>query len=164
MLEIGGHSYGPVTVTMVTATDIFFSYSGGMRNAKLSDLSPALQRYFHYNAEKAREVETAEAQASIRYYESVADAPQPAAIPATGDPMAQLFSKVHSTLAWSKIYMDAFLLVLAVFFMTNIACFISGRRSMRARRDLDQRLASLALIDLNNSRAPRQIAPGPRQF
>lgn len=161
MLEIGGHSYGRVTVTMVTATDIFFTSSSGLYNAKLADLSPALQKYFHYNAAKAAEAEQAEAQASLRYYESLAAVRHSVAAPTVDDQVMDLFSKAWGRLGLSRIYLVAFLLLPALLFLTSLAAFFSGRRSMRARQDFDRRLASLALVELNKSAAVRQIASGP---
>ena len=47
-LKVGSQTYSNVTVTKVSATDVFFISSRGMGNAKLKDLDPALQEHFHY--------------------------------------------------------------------------------------------------------------------
>lgn len=50
VLKVDGVTYSNVTITGVTASDIFFLSDHGLANAKLKDLDPALQRHFHYNA------------------------------------------------------------------------------------------------------------------
>ena len=69
-LEADGHIYTNVTVTFVTATDIYFTYDNGMGNAKLKNLSPELQRHFHYNADRADAQEKQQAQANAQYVAS----------------------------------------------------------------------------------------------
>jgi hypothetical protein len=58
VLEAGDDVYTNVTVTKVTATDVFFSYNGGLGNVKLKNLDPQWQKHFHYAPEKAGMVET----------------------------------------------------------------------------------------------------------
>jgi hypothetical protein len=50
VLRVGGDVYSNVTVTSVTATDIYFTHSRGMGNAKLRNLDSALQKHFGYSA------------------------------------------------------------------------------------------------------------------
>lgn len=69
-LEADGHIYKNVTVTVVTATDIYFTFDGGMGNAKLKNLSPELQQHFHYNADTAAAQENQQAQANAQYLAS----------------------------------------------------------------------------------------------
>lgn len=69
-LQVGGVTYRNVTVTAVTATDIYFSYDGGMGNAKLRNLSPDLQQHFHYDPEKAAALEAQQARANANYLAS----------------------------------------------------------------------------------------------
>jgi thiol-disulfide isomerase/thioredoxin len=77
-----------VVVTTVTATDIYFSHSRGMGNAKLKSLSPELQEHFHYNAAKASAVEQQHREGNARYREALATnvpaAPSPGHGSATG--------------------------------------------------------------------------------
>ena len=54
LLKVGTQTYSNVTVTTVSATDIYFTSSGGMGNAKLKELDPALQKHFHYDAAKVQ--------------------------------------------------------------------------------------------------------------
>lgn len=60
VLKVGSEVYSNVTVTAVTPTDIYFSYSGGMGNAKLEHLDPELQKRFHFDPQKASLEEQAE--------------------------------------------------------------------------------------------------------
>ncbi|HUA65269.1 MAG TPA: thioredoxin fold domain-containing protein [Alphaproteobacteria bacterium] len=66
-LETDGHIYRNVTVTTVTATDIYFTYDGGMGNAKLKNLSPDLQERFHYDAGAAAAQEQQQARANANF-------------------------------------------------------------------------------------------------
>jgi thiol-disulfide isomerase/thioredoxin len=66
-LTVGKTTYTNVTVTAVTATDIYFTSSGGMGNAKIENLSPGLKEHFHYNEAKARAIEQKQAQANNQY-------------------------------------------------------------------------------------------------
>ncbi len=49
VLKVGSETYSNVTVTEVTATDIYFISDKGLANAKLKNLDPALQQHFHYD-------------------------------------------------------------------------------------------------------------------
>jgi len=73
LLKTGSEVYSNVTVLKVTATDIYFTYNNdrGMANAKLKNLSPALQKHFHYNKAAAGEVEQKQAAANARYHDVV---------------------------------------------------------------------------------------------
>ncbi len=79
VLAAGNTVYSNVTVTAVTATDVFFSYSGGMGNAKLKDLSPDLQQHFNFDTAKAQAAEQKQAADKARYYDQLLH--QPAAHP-----------------------------------------------------------------------------------
>jgi cytochrome c biogenesis protein CcmG/thiol:disulfide interchange protein DsbE len=57
MLKVGSEVYSNVTVTSVSATDVYFSFAGGMGNAKLKNLEAALQKHFHFDAAKAGVIE-----------------------------------------------------------------------------------------------------------
>jgi hypothetical protein len=52
-LKVGLNHYTNVVITSVTATDIFFTHSRGMGNARLSTLAPELQKQFGYDPAKA---------------------------------------------------------------------------------------------------------------
>lgn len=90
-LKVGDEVYRNVTVTSVSATDVYFSFSGGMGNAKLKNLDAGLQRHFHYNAAAAGEIERKQHEANAQFREELAaqkialqqaaKTPQTAAIP-----------------------------------------------------------------------------------
>lgn len=71
-LQAGNDTYTNVTVTTVTATDIYFTHAGGMGNAKIKDLSPDLKKHFHYNESNAAAVEQKRIQANNQYHALVA--------------------------------------------------------------------------------------------
>ncbi len=54
VLKAGSEVYSNVTVTTVSATDVYFTYDGGMANVKLKDLDPVWQRHFHFVPGKAQ--------------------------------------------------------------------------------------------------------------
>src|SRR3954447_4621710 len=57
MLKVGSEVYSNVTVTSVTARDIYFTSSQGLGNAKLKNLEPAMQKHFNYDAAKVEAAE-----------------------------------------------------------------------------------------------------------
>jgi cytochrome c biogenesis protein CcmG/thiol:disulfide interchange protein DsbE len=75
--KAGGEIYTNVTVTSVTATHVYFTYSQGLGNAKLKDLDADLQKHFHYNPTVAAMVETKRAQDNAAYRQKLASAPTP---------------------------------------------------------------------------------------
>ena len=77
VLKAGSEVYSNVTVTMVTDTDIYFTYARGMANVKLSKLDPALQEHFYYNPVKAGEVEQKQAVANAQYHDYIIHQPAP---------------------------------------------------------------------------------------
>ena len=87
VLNAGSEVYSNVTVTKVTATDIYFTYAGGMGNAKLSKLDPALQKHFGYDPAKAGEAEQKQAAANAQYHIHAIN--QPAPQPPADDSAAQ---------------------------------------------------------------------------
>ena len=83
VLNVGNNSYTNVTVTKVTATDIFFTYHGGMGNAKIRDLSPELQQFFSYALPKVR-VKTVPQPGNKTNLQNRSASPPPASTPAPG--------------------------------------------------------------------------------
>jgi protein disulfide-isomerase len=75
VLQAGSEVYSNVTVTKVSATDIYFTYAGGMANAKIKNLSPDLQKHFSFDPQKAREVELKQAQDKTAYYNQITRPP-----------------------------------------------------------------------------------------
>jgi thiol-disulfide isomerase/thioredoxin len=97
VLNAGSEVYSNVTVTTVTATDIYFTYARGMANVKLSKLDPALQKHFGYNPTKASEAEQKQAAANTQYHIQAINQPAPrppvdesAAQPASAGPASEL--------------------------------------------------------------------------
>ncbi len=88
VLNAGSEVYSNVTVTTVTATDIYFTYAGGMANVKLSKLDPALQKHFGYNPTKASEAEQKQAAANAQYHIQAINQPasRPTAIESAAQP------------------------------------------------------------------------------
>jgi cytochrome c biogenesis protein CcmG/thiol:disulfide interchange protein DsbE len=56
-LKVGINYYTNVIITSKTSTDIFFTHSRGMGNARLSQLSPELQKQFGYTPAKSAAAE-----------------------------------------------------------------------------------------------------------
>jgi thiol-disulfide isomerase/thioredoxin len=71
LLKVGSEVYSNVTVTSVTATDIYFNHARGLGTAKLKSLDPELQRHFHFDPAKAREVEKSQLQANAQFREEL---------------------------------------------------------------------------------------------
>ena len=69
VLQSGTDTYSNVTVLSVSATDVYFTYNHGkgMANAKLKNLSPDLQKHFHYNPAVAGAVEQRQKAANNQY-------------------------------------------------------------------------------------------------
>jgi hypothetical protein len=57
VLKVGSETYSNVTITEVTATDIYFISNRGLANAKLKELDPTLQKHFHYDPAAAAAAE-----------------------------------------------------------------------------------------------------------
>lgn len=88
-LKVKDEVYTNVVVTSSTATDIYFSHSRGLASAKLKDLSPELQKHFHYDAGKSAQIEDAQRQATATYRANLANAKPHAPTPArTETPVA----------------------------------------------------------------------------
>ena len=83
---------GKETYTNVTATDIYFTYPGGMGNAKLKNLDAALRRHFHFDAEKAAAMDRdrADMNEACRQFLILRETPKPAAKEKDPDPGADI--------------------------------------------------------------------------
>jgi cytochrome c biogenesis protein CcmG, thiol:disulfide interchange protein DsbE len=77
ILKIGEEIYTNVTVTSASATDIFFTHSRGIGNAKLKNVEPAVQKMFHFDAAKAAAKQAQEARANALYNQTALNAPAP---------------------------------------------------------------------------------------
>jgi len=72
-LRVGSETYSNVTVTMVTATDLYFTHSRGFGNAKLKNLDPDVQKLFHYDPAKAADKEKLQTDAQALYAKALRD-------------------------------------------------------------------------------------------
>jgi thiol-disulfide isomerase/thioredoxin len=100
-LKVGTEVYTNVTVTLVTATDIYFSHGRGVGNAKIKKLDPELQKVFRFDPTKAAEKEKQQEDDKSRYIQAVSQA-KPAAPPGPvtePDPA----SKAHPSEAYDDI-------------------------------------------------------------
>src|SRR5437016_7941277 len=77
MLKVGEEIYTNVTVTSVSTTEIFFTHSRGIGNAKLKNLEPALQKHFHFDSTKAAAQQSEEAKANALYTQTLRNSPPP---------------------------------------------------------------------------------------
>jgi protein disulfide-isomerase len=97
VLQAGSEVYSNVTVTSVSATDVYFTFTGGMANVKIKELSPDLQRHFSFDPEKAKEAELQQAENQARYHDQLMHQPavrppdsaweQPAAVEHSSEPL-----------------------------------------------------------------------------
>ena len=87
VLKVGVNTYSNVTITTVTPTDIYFTYPGGMGNAKLKRLSPELQKHFGFDSKQAGEVEKKQAAANTQYHTQLVS--QVASWPLAGESLVQ---------------------------------------------------------------------------
>jgi peroxiredoxin len=71
VLKVGVDTYTNVTVTKVTATDIYFFHARGMGNAKIWQLDPDMRSHFSFNASAAAEAVKAQATADSTYREQL---------------------------------------------------------------------------------------------
>jgi cytochrome c biogenesis protein CcmG/thiol:disulfide interchange protein DsbE len=118
-LTAGKEIYTDVTVTSVTATDIYFTHSHGLGNAKLKNLDPELQKRFHYDAAKASQKEKQQIEAQALYTVEIkkakppkrAAAPDeqggPAAVQANALPARSFLNQPSPTIVGEKWLTDA---------------------------------------------------------
>src|ERR1051325_7707736 len=76
-LKIGDEVYTNVTVTSASATEIFFTHSRGIGNAKHKNLDSALQNLFHFDPTKAAAKQSEQVKANALYNQAVRDSPLP---------------------------------------------------------------------------------------
>ncbi len=81
-LRVGTEVYSNVTVTSVSVTDIFFTHSRGVGNAKLKNLDPAVQKMFHFDPAKSAAQQADQAKANALYNQEVRNSPPPKRPPA----------------------------------------------------------------------------------
>lgn len=75
ILKVGNDTYTNVIVTKATASDISFIHAAGIANVKLKDLSPELQKQFHYNPKLAKAAEQKLADNKAQYQQQLLHQP-----------------------------------------------------------------------------------------
>jgi cytochrome c biogenesis protein CcmG/thiol:disulfide interchange protein DsbE len=94
VLKVNGDVYSNITVTKVTATDIYFIHASGVGNAKLKNLTPELQKHFHYDAAKGALVEKEQVTNNAEYHQYVLSIKPPPVVVEDDDFVApQLFAR-----------------------------------------------------------------------
>jgi cytochrome c biogenesis protein CcmG, thiol:disulfide interchange protein DsbE len=109
-LKVGDEVYTNVTITGVTATDIYFSHAQGLGNAKLKNLDPKLQRHFDFDGATAGTVEQQRREANAQFRAELA-ARKPAASPRqrpTEDQPAQVAGDDEEDMVVPKLYAKSF--------------------------------------------------------
>jgi thiol-disulfide isomerase/thioredoxin len=71
-LKVGSVTYTNVTIVSVTATDLYFSYEKGIKNVKLRQLEPDMQKAFDFDPKTASDVEKRQTEDDARYQGTVA--------------------------------------------------------------------------------------------
>jgi len=101
-LQVGNVIYTNVTVTSVTATDIYFTHAKGMGNARLKSLSPETQKKFGFDAAKSLATEKQQAEANAKFRATVAAQAreQKAAPPKVAEASAAEEPMAEGTLNW----------------------------------------------------------------
>jgi thioredoxin-related protein len=108
VLKDGGDVYSNVNVTLITATDVYFTFDNGrsMANAKLKNLNPELQDHFHYNPAKAGETEQAQAQANSQYHVEIVNAPAASSPPDESRPQSPAVAHASDS-SWGTDFSQA---------------------------------------------------------
>lgn len=94
VLQAGSEVYSNVTITTVNATDVYFIYAGGMANVKIKNLSPELQKHFHYDSKKATVAEAKLAENKTQYHQQLLRQPAAPAPDLTQRPAATTIEEV----------------------------------------------------------------------
>jgi hypothetical protein len=103
LLKSGRDAYTNVTITEVTATDIYFSHSGGIGNLKLKNLDAGSQKHFHFDPARASAAEQSQSEATAQFRQNIEDEKlkEKARLQAAADAAREL--------AAHKIYAQSFL-------------------------------------------------------
>ncbi len=107
VLKAGSAVYSNVTVTSVTATDIYFSHAQGLGNAKLKNLAPEFQARFHYQPAKAGDAERKQSEANAQYRQEL-NAKKPPSRPPALEPRATQIPDDTGDLVVPRLYARSF--------------------------------------------------------
>jgi len=86
LLQAGDEVYSNVTIMSVSATDVYFTSSRGLANAKLKDLAPTLQKHFNYNPTNAAAIEQRQKTDNATYHLQALKQPAPT-VSSAGEPL-----------------------------------------------------------------------------
>ena len=106
LLQAGNDRYTNITVTSVSATDVYFTYAGGMANVKIKSLSPDLQKHFSFDPKKAKAEELKQAENNLKYHDQLLRQPAPKSADATGEspvPRVGIYGEVPEQYAASTV-------------------------------------------------------------
>jgi protein disulfide-isomerase len=104
VLQVGTDTYSNVTVTSVSATDVFFTHAGGMANVKIKTLSSEWQKHFNFDAKKARTAELKQSTNQAAYYDQLLKTPTVHPVASANGPAAAAAPEAPSAaeLAWRQ--------------------------------------------------------------
>jgi len=109
VLQVGSEVYSNVTVTTVTATDVYFTHAKGMGNARLKILPPELQKRFKFDPTNGAAVEKAQAKATATYLRQAATNLPARPKPADGREELDIAQEdEHGELVATKLYAASF--------------------------------------------------------
>jgi hypothetical protein len=70
-LKVGSRTYRSVTVLGYNTTDVFFTHTGGISNAKLKYLEPEMQKLFSYDETAAAKAERQQEEENVQFQQQV---------------------------------------------------------------------------------------------
>jgi thiol-disulfide isomerase/thioredoxin len=108
-LKVGVDYFTNVVVTSITETDIFFTHSQGMGNARLKKLSPEMQKHFGFEPAKAAVAEKQQAEANRNFQKEVATKAATPAKPAAAAKSGGANKVVPADIPVAKISAASFL-------------------------------------------------------
>jgi len=106
LLQAGNDRYTNITVTSVSATDVYFTYAGGMANVKIKKLSPDLQKHFSFDPKKAKAEELKQAENNLKYHDQLLHQPVPKPTDVTGQspaPRVGIYGEVPEQYAGTTV-------------------------------------------------------------
>jgi cytochrome c biogenesis protein CcmG, thiol:disulfide interchange protein DsbE len=74
-LTVGTQTYSNVTITSLTPSDVYFTHSRGLANAKLNRLDPALQNRLGFDAAQATRAQQDQTRSQARYLQTLGTPP-----------------------------------------------------------------------------------------
>jgi cytochrome c biogenesis protein CcmG/thiol:disulfide interchange protein DsbE len=105
-LQVGEEIYTNVTVTSSSATDIYFSHSRGIGNAKLKNLDPEVQKKFRFDPAKAAAKEQEQAEAFGRYTTALKEARPAKAAPEVNESPEQAAAEPDAANGVARSYLN----------------------------------------------------------